>query len=572
MKLIKVHFPNFIFMLVLLTIISCEKQHTRITLNKSNNKNYNILLDIAEKHFNNHVYDSAFYYYNKSRLKCGAHENEKIIYSLLKMAVTQQIQSDYAGSESNATEAISFFNNTTKSYYRCAIYNTLAINYQNLSDYDNAIYYYNLARDQTNDELQKAILKNNIATVYMDKQNFTEALNILLLLVQKKEVKADSENNARINDNLGYCYYNLKNPLALKYLNYSLEIRKKEKNYFGMATSYNHLSQYFSQQNIALANQYANLAYQKATKVNNVDDRLSSLNLLIKNSNGEKLKKTTLLYLKINDSIIKARQKAKNQFAKIKYDSKLDREENLKLKAQKAENALQLEKIKNRNLTLYIIISLVLGSIFFLYYYLTTKGKREKTAAIYESETRISKKLHDELANEVYHTIVLAETKDLSSSENKEILLSNLDTIYSGTRNISRQNSTIDTGENFESELKEMLSSYNGNEVSVIIKDNNDINWPKIQSEKKIAVYRVLQELLVNMKKHSQCSFVVIGFEENEKQVQIQYSDNGIGFSGKMNLRNGLKNAENRIHNIKGTLTFESEPNKGLKVKITFPK
>jgi signal transduction histidine kinase len=282
--------------------------------------------------------------------------------------------------------------------------------------------------------------------------------------------------------------------------------------------------------------------------------------------------KTTLLYLKINDSIIKARQKAKNQFAKIKYDSKKDREENLKLKAQKAENALQLEKIKNRNLSLYIVIGLVFGSIFFLYYYLTTKGRREKTAAVYESETRISKKLHDELANEVYHTIVLAETKDLSSSENKEILLSNLDTIYSGTRNISRQNSTIDTGENFKDELKEMLSSYNGNEVSVIIKDNNDINWSKIQSEKKIAVYRVLQELLVNMKKHSQCSFVVIGFEENDKQVQIQYSDNGIGFSGKMNLRNGLKNAENRILNIKGTLTFESEPNKGLKVKITFPK
>ncbi|MCV9930440.1 ATP-binding protein [Flavobacterium sp. LS1R49] len=488
------------------------------------------------------------------------------------MASTQQIQSDYTGSETNATEAISFFNNSTKSYYKCAIYNILAINYQNLTDYDNAIYYYNLAYKQTNDELQKVILKNNIAVIYMDKHNFKEALKILLLLIQKKEVKTNPENNARINDNLGYCYYKLKNPQAVKYLDYSLKIREKEKNYFGMTTSYNHLSEYYTNYNNTLANRYANLAYQKATEVNNVDDRLISLKLLIKNSNGNELKDKTVLFLKINDSITKTRQKAKNQFAKIKYDSKKDREENLKLKAQKAENDLQLEREKNRSLILVIVIGLILGFLLFLYYYLTTKGRREKTAAIYESETRLSKKLHDELANDVYHTIVLAETKDLSSPENKEILLSNLDTIYSGTRNISRQNSTIDTGENFESELKEMLSSYNSNEINVIIKDNNDINWSKIEAEKKIAIYRVLQELLVNMKKHSQCTFVIIGFEENDKQIKISYSDNGIGFSEKINLRNGLKNAENRIQSIKGTLTFESEPNKGLKAKISFPK
>jgi signal transduction histidine kinase len=572
MILKKLRFPIFIFMQILLVLISCKKENKITKTDKSNSKKYNTLLDLADKHFNNNVYDSAFYYYNKSKLICNSNENEKKIYSLLKMASTQQIQSDYAGSETSATEAISFFNHSTKSYYRCAIYNTLAINYQNLTDYNNAIYYYNLAYNQTADELQKAIIKNNIAVVYMAKHNFKEALKILLLLIQKKEVKTNPENNARINDNLGYCYYKLKNPQALKYLDYSLKIREKEKNYFGMTTSYNHFSEYYNGKNTKLSNHYANLAYQKATEVNNVDDRLISLKLLIENSNGEKLKKTTLLFLKINDSITKARQKAKNQFAKIKYDSKKDREENLHLKAQKAENALQLEKAKNRNLTLYIVVGLVLGSLFFLYYYLTTKGRREKTAAIYESETRISKKLHDELANEVYHTIVLAETKDLSTDENKEILLSNLDTIYSGTRNISRQNSTIDTGENFESELKEMLSSYNGSNVNVIIKDNNDINWSKIESEKKIAIYRVLQELLVNMKKHSQCSFVVIGFEENDKQIQISYSDNGVGFGEKMNLRNGLKNAENRIQSIKGTLTFESEPNKGLKAKISFPK
>lgn len=572
MKLIKVHFPIFILTFIL-AIFSCEKKTDTITETRNNYANY---LAFADEHFNNQTYDSAFYYYNKSRLECKADENERIIYAYLKMAVTQQIQGDYSGSETSATEAIPFFTKTTNPYYKCAVYNNLGINYERLNEYDDAIYNYNQAIKYAEIGLQKDVLSNNIAVVYIGKTNYEKAINILYPLSQKKEIANDPGNHARILDNLGYSYYKLDNPKAVEYINQSKLIRQNINDDFGITTSFLHLSELYSNNNTKLAYEYANLAYLKATEANNVNDRLSSLNLLIKNSNGEKLKKTTLLYLKINDSIIKARQKAKNQFAKIKYDSKKDREENLKLKAQKAENALQLEKVKNRNLILFIMIGLALGIGLFFYRYQIAKGKREKKEAVkkavYESETHISKKLHDELANHVYRTIVLAETKDLSSSENKEILLSNLDTIYSGTRNISRQNSTIDTGEKFESELKEMLSDYNGDGISVIIKDNNNINWHQIHSEKKIAVYRILQELLVNMKKHSQCTFVVIGFEEKDKQIEIQYSDNGIGFSEKMNLRNGLKNAENRIHSIKGTLTFESEPNKGLKVKITFPK
>lgn len=570
MKLQKVHFPILILTMILI-IASCKKE-SNLNVTPKKNSLYSTFLSLADKHTENQAYDSAFYYYNKSKQVCNTNENEKKIYSLLKMASIQQIQGDYFGSETSVTEAIPFFTKTTNPYYKCAVYNNLGINYERLDEYDDAIYNYNKAITFAEIDLQKDILKNNIAVVYQGKDEHKQAEEILYALSQKKSIINDPENQARILDNLGYSYYKNGNPKAIEYINKSIKIREKINDDFGLTTSYMHLAELYSNLNNKLANKYANIAYQKATETNNVDDRLTSLKLIIKNSTGRELKNNTLLYLKVNDSINKSRQKAKNQFAKIKYDSKLDREENLKLKNQKAENALQLEKVKNRNLTLYIIIGLVLGSVFFLYYYLTTKGRREKTAAIYESEIRISKKLHDELANDVYHTIVLAETKDLSTFENKEILLSNLDTIYSGTRNISRQNSTIDTGENFENELKEILSSYNGNETNVIINNSNNINWSKIQAEKKIAIYRVLQELLVNMKKHSRCTFVVIGFEENDKHIKIQYSDNGIGFSEKMNLRNGLKNAENRIQNIKGTLTFESEPNKGLKVKISFPK
>ncbi len=281
---------------------------------------------------------------------------------------------------------------------------------------------------------------------------------------------------------------------------------------------------------------------------------MECLELLIQNSAGNKLKEYSMLYLKINDSINKVRQKAKNQFAKIRYDSTKEKEENLKLKAQ---TILQQEQQQNKNMLLYFIVGIIITMSILVGNFLVAKNKREKIKSSYNTEIRIAKKLHDELANDVFQTMAFAETQDLSTSQNKEILLTNLDTIYSRTRNISKENSTIETGPLFVSNLKEMMSGFNNNEVNVLINGIDTINWTTIESNKKITVYRVIQELLVNMKKHSQCSLAVLTFKKNENKLQIDYSDNGIGATlEEKNSRNGLQNVENRILAIKGTYYF----------------
>ena len=98
----------------------------------------------------------------------------------------------------------------------------------------------------------------------------------------------------------------------------------------------------------------------------------------------------------------------------IKYDSKIEKDENLKLKTHKAENELQLERQKNRNIVSYIVIALSLSLVLVLYFYLTSRGKKEKIEATYKSETLIAKKLNDELANDIYHTMAFAENKNLA--------------------------------------------------------------------------------------------------------------------------------------------------------------
>lgn len=221
---------------------------------------------------------------------------------------------------------------------------------------------------------------------------------------------------------------------------------------------------------------------------------------------------------------------------------------------------------------MYFLIFIGFLSTIFLYYYLKAVNKKEKIQTTYETETRIAKKLHDELANDVYQTMAFSETQDLSSNQNKELLLTNLDTIYSRTRNILKENSSIDTGSQFVFGLKEMMSGFNTEAVTILINGMDSINWIPLENNKKIIVYRVLQELLVNMKKHSQSSLVAISFKKNENKLQIDYSDNGLGAAfDKINSKNGLENVENRILAIKGTITFDTKPGKGFKTSFTIP-
>lgn len=65
------------------------------------------------------------------------------------------------------------------------------------------------------------------------------------------------------------------------------------------------------------------------------------------------------------------------------------------------------------------------------------------------------------MAKDVYHTMAFAETQDLSTKHNRQILISNLDTIYSKTRNISCENTAMKTGQLLITDFKEMMSDFN---------------------------------------------------------------------------------------------------------------
>lgn len=565
---------SFLYLLfVFIIVISCQKKEKNTDLRENKKLQTEKLLVIADRFYDNKKFDTSFYYYNKIHLLCNPVQDADIsVKALNRMAYIQQIHEDYIGSKSTLTEALPYLKHIKNPNINWNTYNLLGNGYLKTADYTTALTYFNKALTLKTSESKKESVKKSIGFVYMKEGKHFEAIEIFEHYLENNDVSTNPRNYAQVLNDLGFCYLQIKDSGAISYLKKALKIRSEINDNLGLGFTYYNLALYYLKNDSALAKRYMLLSNQNFINAGSLINSMDALKLLIDNSNGTDLKKHSIQYVETVERISEIRNRSKNKLAKIKYDSKKEKNENLILKTYKARNELQLEKQKTINIISYVVIALSLSLILTLYFYLTSKGKKVKIEATYFSETRISKKLHDELANDIYHTMAFAENKNLSIVENKEQLLQHLDDIYSRTRDISKENSPLNTDENFIFHLEEMIEGFSTPKISIITTAAASINWNQFEKIKKTTVYRVLQELLVNMKKHSNATLVTIVFEKTEKSIIINYSDNGKGTDvNTITFKNGLHNVENRLLAIKGTIDIATAPDQGFQIFIKFP-
>lgn len=527
-------------------------------------------------YFNGINADSSFVNYEKSqKLYALLGEDKRAGYSLMMMSQIQRIAADYVGAESTMTEALKHFDKSKSKEYHNHIYNEFGLIYKGLYDYESALDSYQKSLRLTDKKNIQAItiIENNIALIYRDKKAYDKAIKIFQHLNSKSSLDSDLIMKAKILSNLGYSIYLSKKGNGLPYLKQAETIQDNNNDTFGRLANYLISAEAYGEIDKQVSKSYAYKAYNLAKQLNNGEERLKALELLSKTAVTKKeTDKLLQEYVTLNDSITVARQTAKKQFAKIRYDSSEAEKAALLAKAESAESRLQAERTQTRNIMLLALVTALIVGIIFWYRFMKKKNTIDKLKASYSTETRISRKVHDELANDVYNVMNFTNSQNISIPEKKERLMNYLDSLYKRTRDISKENSTIETGENFAVQLKEMLSEYQNENVNVASRGVDDVQWVKVEGVKKIAIYRILQELMVNMAKHSEATVSVIGFKAKGRNVEIDYFDNGVGIpSDKIIFRNGLLNAENRITAIGGRLIFESVPQTGLKIKIVFP-
>lgn len=499
--------------------------------------------------------DSAFYYFNK--VVGRSKDSLLVAMAYNNMAAIQSDAGDYFGSQESLLASLKFLNPHRENDHYClsSDYNELGNTSLNLKNYEAAIEYYDLALKFGRNEDFKLVFLNAKALAYQKKKDFTRAITIydsvLRLRVQDQKVYARLLSNRAKTKWLQNTAYQ-----AAPELWTALAIRLRMADVWGRNASYAHLSDYYAQSRTDSAIIYANKMYNIARQLGSPDDEVEALQKLIALSAAPGSKQYFARYQYLNDSTQTARGAAKNQFALIRYESEKNKAENLALQKDNTDKQLQITKERFRTGTV-ITISLLVVLIAWLLY-----RKRLR-----EQQLKTSQKVHDVVANGLYRIMTEIEHQEVIDKEN---LLDNIEALYEQSRDISYDH-TKTAHEDFQAEVAGLFDAFATPDTKVMGVGNNKALWEKVSGHAKSELRHVLQELLVNMKKHSKAQNVVIRFEQTGKQMTIQYTDDGVGMPSGNNFGNGLSNTGTRIQGLNGAITFDNGAVKGTKILISFP-
>lgn len=494
----------------------------------------------------------AYNYFQKNKKDALKNKDTiKAIYDMCLMANLEFKLGLLYESEKTAIEALELQKLVSNKIYLATLYNHLGKVNRNRKHYSNAYIYYNKLRKVVKEPKEKVSLFNNLGIALLYQEKYNDAiLNFEKAYQYSKEV-GDSLKISLCLDNLGYTQSKINSDTGIINMKKAYELRIRINAPIAIFTSINHFFNfYLDRDDLKEAYEYANEGLKLSDKLKSPSYKLQALDNFVKLNKEQYF----LDYIKLKDSINNLEQFKQNQFISAKYNYFQE-----EIKAQ--ENSLKAEREKKHKLIYQSIGAFILLTSIAGYFFYREKNKKKIVENVIQTEGRISKTVHDVIANDLYQVMTKLQ---ISNSVTDEVL-DDLESVYNKARNISRDNYVIDDNMDFLEILNDLFDSYSNKETS-IISQANTVDWQNISIHKRNMLYRVLKELMTNMSKYSEATLVTVVFKQNRKTLEVLYKDNGIGCS--LMKKNGLLNAENRIKSISGKITFESEPSKGFVTKI----
>lgn len=242
-------------------------------------------------------------------------------------------------------------------------------------------------------------------------------------------------------------------------------------------------------------------------------------------------------------------------------------------------------------LVVAILFILLLG---FLLYYLRNKNRfireKEELKNKYQLElTRVELEIQEETLKQIgfeLHdnigqlvTIAKIQSQSLLKQYEDQRFPNLFEVISKALEEIRRLSKSLDPGALAKYPLIELLTKDTEriNQMNIIEVDLKETGKRfEIDQQRKIILYRVIQEVITNALKHAQCSKILIQLDYRDQELIIRIEDNGKGFEVALNESKsdggiGLKHIHGRIQLINGNIELTSSPEKGTFYKITCP-
>ncbi|HLV69944.1 MAG TPA: histidine kinase [Xanthomarina sp.] len=507
-------------------------------------------------------------------------------------------------------------------------YNLMANAYYYKGDLNTAIKYYLKVAEILEDggnPVHLGYLYSNIAVLLGETNNDDKQLEYLHKSYKLLEENGDERLIATITSNLGLAYYHKKDTTnTIKWSEKALELSELSNDLIAKTQAYLALS--FLERSLTKSLEYAEFSvkyadelknethqarayYRYADVLNQVGKPEKALNYaeqavnlaqeigdyvtlpkathtaaIISFSIGEKEKAADYFraYIIIKDSISTTENTRVINEINTKYQTE-------KKEKQIAEQELKIQKQRS-NLLLAILggvllISILGGAIFYNKRKQQVKLKQlqqEKENAILNSfilgeereRKRISQDLHDGVAAMIGAAKMSLESipylpreKQLEQFSKVKDILENT---HADVRHIAHnllptvleKEGLIKATSHFASEINETKL------VKISVTDKNS-NAQELSPQLQLMLFRVIQELVNNIIKHSQAENAEIAFNNSPNGLQIEISDDGIGYEDINNTGNqGLYSITQRLKSIGGNFKITKRKSGGTQAKV----
>lgn len=213
------------------------------------------------------------------------------------------------------------------------------------------------------------------------------------------------------------------------------------------------------------------------------------------------------------------------------------------------------------------------------------RALRELTAHLQnireEERSNIAREIHDELGQQL--TVLKMDISWLSKKmENpdekvQERLNSLLEMIDNTVRSVRRISAELRPSMLDDLGLPAAIEWHSqefGKRSGLRIRTQMETSDLKLPEKTGISLFRVFQESLTNVARHSGASEVMVRLFQKDKRLHLEISDNGKGFLQKEIERKktlGILGIRERVSLIRGEYFIESKPGNGTKVRVSVP-
>lgn len=299
----------------------------------------------------------------------------------------------------------------------------------------------------------------------------------------------------------------------------------------------------------------------------------------------------TMLKLRLlRDSIFKEETAIKTAEYRTLYETEKKERENLLLQKQNADQERK---------TQVLLIATVAGFLLLIavFYVVYTRYKLKKKAemderiaiqqklrfkAVMEAEekerVRIARELHDSLGQMLSAAKMNISAMDSYNTDDAKLAGNAkklIDDSVKEVRTISHNlmpTSLMEKG--IEPALNELAAKINDTgllQIDLLVSAGDE----RLDSSVEIAIYRIVQEVVNNMIKHSKANRVEVMLDYNAEKVYLSIKDNGVGFdTATIETSSGIgwRNIFSRVYMMNGDVQIQSQPGRGTLVNIEFAK